>query len=101
MNRREFERVAQLESQQRQAELEAQKGNPHFQMGNMEEKVREAAWNLCKEFDAKNRRRVKVLLSNFVTTELERQFGSEVENFFRNDWQEEVDIFCKKYSYAV
>jgi len=33
MNRKEFEGAAHLEAQQRQAELEAQKGNPHFQRG--------------------------------------------------------------------
>lgn len=104
MNRQEFERAAHLEAQQRQAELEAQKGNPHFQVRYKEEvteeEIRETAWNLCKEYDLSLRRRDQVLLVNFVSTELERRFGEEAENYFRDEWLNEVGLFCEKYGYA-
>lgn len=66
----------------------------------MEEQVRETTWNLCKKYDMSGKRRVKVLLSNFISTTLERLFGSETENLFRQEWLEEVDIFSQKYGYA-
>ena len=65
-----------------------------------EEQVRETTWNLCKEYDASGKRRVKVLLVNFISTKLETLFGSETENLFRQEWLEEVGIFSEKYSYA-
>lgn len=65
------------------------------------EQVKEKTWNLCKKYDTENKRRDKILLTNFITIELEKQFGNEIENLFRSEWQEEVDIFCKKYSYSI
>ncbi|MCG3177526.1 MAG: hypothetical protein MOGMAGMI_02500 [Candidatus Omnitrophica bacterium] len=69
-------------------------------MQETEEMVREKAWNLCKEYDAQGRRRSKVRLTNFVTIALERMFSAEIENDFRGEWQNEVEMFCKKYHYA-
>ncbi len=66
----------------------------------MEEQIREMAWNLCKRYDATNQRREKVHLSNLVTVTLEQRFGAEMENLYRQDWQNEVDLFAMKYGYA-
>ncbi len=65
-----------------------------------EEIIREITWNLCKQYDASNRRREKVHLANLVTTELERCFGAETENLYRQDWQDEVNLFAEKYGYS-
>jgi hypothetical protein len=66
---------------------------------NEGEEEKETTWNLCKQYDAENRRRDKVILTNFVSRKLEKKFGDEIENLFRFDWQSEVEIFCKKYGY--
>ena len=64
------------------------------------ETIRETAWNLCKQFDATTVQRNRVLLTNYVSTGLERRFGEEIENLYREDWLMEVDLFCHKYGYA-
>ena len=74
-------------------------------MGKIKEKVetnKENTWKLWKEYDSKvtlNYQLSKVRLTNFISNKLEMMFSSELENLFREDWQEEVNIFCKKYSY--
>ena len=73
---------------------------PEEVWASLTEEIKEMTWNLCKEYDGSQKRRIKVLLSNFVSTELEICFGEETENFFRNEWQEEVRLFCEKYGYA-
>lgn len=65
-----------------------------------EETIRETAWNLCKKYDSQNRRPIKILLTNFVSTDLEKLFSAETENLFRNEWQEVVALFCRKYGYS-
>jgi hypothetical protein len=65
-----------------------------------EEEIRETAWNLCKKYDLSLRRRDQVLLVNFVSTELEMQFGEEAENYFRDEWLNEVGLFCRQYGYT-
>lgn len=67
----------------------------------MEEAIREIAWKLCKQYDFINHRREKVHLANFVTTELEQLFDTEIENLYRQDWQTEVDLFAQKYGYTA
>lgn len=66
----------------------------------MEETIRERAWNICKYYDSTCRRREKVHLSNLATTALEIEFGAHIENLYRQDWQEEVELFAKKYGYS-
>jgi hypothetical protein len=71
----------------------------HLNRGD--EEIRETTWNLCKLYDSQNKRRHKVLLTNFITSELERLFSEEIENLFRGEWQEEVGLFFEKYGYAA
>jgi hypothetical protein len=65
-----------------------------------EETIREATWELCKEYDRSLHRREEVRLRNFVSSKLEDVFGTLVENVFREEWQEEVCRFSVKYGYA-
>ena len=66
----------------------------------MEEEILETTWNLCKKFDSLGKRRIKMFLQHFISWELEMLFGIEIENDFRHEWMNEVDIFCAKYGYA-
>jgi len=63
------------------------------------EEIQETTWNLCKQYDAQNKRSDEIRLMNFVSTELEKILSAETENAFREEWTEEVKIFCEKYSY--
>jgi len=65
----------------------------------MEEEIREATWNFCKEYDFTSRRRDRVILTNHVSAKLEAKYGPEVENLYREDWRDEVAKFCQKYGY--
>lgn len=64
------------------------------------ETIQETTWNLCKKYDAQDRRRTIVLLRNYISLALEQRFGEETENLFRSEWKDEVSLFCQKYGYA-
>lgn len=62
------------------------------------EEIKEITWNLCKKYYLETKEKVdKVRLQNFVSWELEKEFGEVAENAFRIEWMKEVDLFCEKY----
>lgn len=65
----------------------------------MDELIKEYTWNLCKQFAYENHTRDKTRLKNFISTTIELIYGSSIENYYREDWQNEVDLFAKKYGY--
>jgi len=93
MNQQEFERVARLEAQQRQAELEAQKGNPHFQY----EEEREMGKTYYLEsnqadranFDEMAARAAEAMLQALTDEEALEQDPQQYAEF---SWQEWFDV---------
>ena len=62
-----------------------------------EETIREETRHLCRQFCVISKRRNKTILVNFIISELESLYGSEVENLFHEEWLDEVAVFCNEY----
>lgn len=65
----------------------------------MLEELLELTWNMCKRYDLLFHKRDKIRLINYVSYNLEIAYNEETENLYREDWLQEVNLFCLKYGY--
>ena len=64
----------------------------------LEEQVRETTWNLCKKyFGLFPHLKREVHYINYVSTEIEKKFGAETENSYREEAKDEIKIFITTY----
>jgi hypothetical protein len=67
----------------------------------MEEQIKEKTWEMCKKYDAHGFAHNRIRLNNYVSVWLATHFNIEIENLYRNEWQQETTLFCQKYGYTL
>ena len=77
------------------------RANDSSDSSTIEEIIREKTWNICKDclINGKFKRysNEKHFYVDEVSIQIERLYGSGVENLFRSDSQDEIEKFFEKY----